>query len=559
MKKLLLLVIASTLLFASCSNRNVRLTLDDVASYIQERPDSAFAVLKTLPTEKLNTAALKAKFSLLNAMALDKNYIDTTDVAVILPALEYYTKKGSVDERMLSLYYYGRILYNGKEYNKAIVAYSQALEYGEQSADDRYKGLANMAMADTYATSYNTVEESHYVTEAEKYFRKLGDVKLMDAAICRKAMALAKSKKFTEAEELFLSVLNSPDSVIRQIALVNLACVQVEKTPMNAKSAIEYFNKVLKEGGSLNVSRYATYAYALHVAGFPQAAEQILASLDKLGPESKAKSFAWRSAIASASGDYKQALEYARLTWEYQDSLVVVTLTQSLEKARRDYAQQQAAAVKVEASNNYLKLSSIILGLILVILIVLVIYRSRLVKEKNERYRFAEIAYLAKRRLEETEGDKQTTLKQLSELRSKHAQLYKTVFEHLRDLCDAYNFSKKSTGSFDIVYNEVKKIVSGIIEDDAGQRKFEDLLNGICDDIMKNFRKDFPALLEEDYRFVSYLFAGFDTTSICLMFNISSAEAVYSKKYRIKKIIQKSTSEFKEKYLKMISQVIDIQ
>lgn len=93
MKKLLLLLITSILFFASCSNRNAGLTLDDVASYIQERPDSALAVLNKLPKDKLNTSALKARYSLLNAMALDKNYIDTTDVAVIMPALEYYKKR----------------------------------------------------------------------------------------------------------------------------------------------------------------------------------------------------------------------------------------------------------------------------------------------------------------------------------------------------------------------------------------------------------------------------------------------------------------------------------
>ncbi|HOE94215.1 MAG TPA: hypothetical protein PLU97_02320, partial [Candidatus Cryptobacteroides sp.] len=148
MKKLLLFLITSILFFASCSNRNAGLTLDDVASYIQERPDSALAVLNKLPKDKLNTAALKARYSLLNAMALDKNYIDTTDATVILPALEYYKKRGSADDKMLSLYYYGRILYNGEDYNKAIIAFSQALEYGNESEDDKYKGRINLAIAD---------------------------------------------------------------------------------------------------------------------------------------------------------------------------------------------------------------------------------------------------------------------------------------------------------------------------------------------------------------------------------------------------------------------------
>ena len=53
--------------------------LDDVESYIQERPDSALQILNKLDRKSLNTNKLRAKFSLLYSTALNKNYIDTTD------------------------------------------------------------------------------------------------------------------------------------------------------------------------------------------------------------------------------------------------------------------------------------------------------------------------------------------------------------------------------------------------------------------------------------------------------------------------------------------------
>ena len=60
----------------SCSNRNTAEMLKDIESYIQERPDSALVEIQSIDTTSLNTRELRAKYSLLHAMALDKNYIN---------------------------------------------------------------------------------------------------------------------------------------------------------------------------------------------------------------------------------------------------------------------------------------------------------------------------------------------------------------------------------------------------------------------------------------------------------------------------------------------------
>ena len=74
--------------------------LEDVDSYIQERPDSALAVLESMDTAAIVRPCDIAKYSLLHVMAIDKNYIDTTDLRLIEPAVEYYTKHGSKEDRM---------------------------------------------------------------------------------------------------------------------------------------------------------------------------------------------------------------------------------------------------------------------------------------------------------------------------------------------------------------------------------------------------------------------------------------------------------------------------
>ena len=59
------LVLCITCFTESCSSRKALFILDDVESYIQERPDSALNVLNELDRSLLGTNKVRAKFSLL--------------------------------------------------------------------------------------------------------------------------------------------------------------------------------------------------------------------------------------------------------------------------------------------------------------------------------------------------------------------------------------------------------------------------------------------------------------------------------------------------------------
>ena len=116
-------VFGAIALLASCSNRRTTATLNDVESYIASRPDSALATLRAIDTTTLTTRALKAHYALLHAMALDKNWIDTTDTGVIMPAVSYYSRHKSLDRRAKAYYYLGRIQQNAKQFDEAGVSF----------------------------------------------------------------------------------------------------------------------------------------------------------------------------------------------------------------------------------------------------------------------------------------------------------------------------------------------------------------------------------------------------------------------------------------------------
>ncbi len=82
-------------------------TLLDVESYIESRPDSALSVLKGINADSLSCASEKAKHSLLTAMALDKNYVDTTDFSVLQPAIDWYEHHGNPTDRLRTFFLSG--------------------------------------------------------------------------------------------------------------------------------------------------------------------------------------------------------------------------------------------------------------------------------------------------------------------------------------------------------------------------------------------------------------------------------------------------------------------
>ena len=143
----------------SCSNRDAAKMLNDIESYMQERPDSALAEIRSIDTTRLNTRELQAKYSLLHAMALDKNYIDTTDIRIIEPALSYYTHHGR--RRMLTHFYAGRIHENEQDYADALIFYNDALENASEQ-DYLYRGLINSYIANVYHHAYSFSEELQY-------------------------------------------------------------------------------------------------------------------------------------------------------------------------------------------------------------------------------------------------------------------------------------------------------------------------------------------------------------------------------------------------------------
>ena len=242
-------ILLAALFLASCASRQTASTLNDVETYIQERPDSALATIRALDTTTLTTRSLRAHYALLHAMALDKNWIDTTDVNVVMPAVEYYAKQGTADQKMKAYYYLGRIQQNGHDMNAAIISFTKAEASSVGSRDDGFIGLLSMVIAEVYKSAHYYDKEREFIERGMALFQKAQDTTHYNLSVGRLAMNYQEKKDWKMADSLYRRgiILAEQDSVAMRMFLAHYATMKVLQSEPDPQGAIDLLNRFYSE------------------------------------------------------------------------------------------------------------------------------------------------------------------------------------------------------------------------------------------------------------------------------------------------------------------------
>ena len=576
-----LILFSYSFILCSCAKDYTKILLDDVESFIQERPDSALAILSSFNEHAMNSPAHRGKFSLLYAMALDKNYIDTTDVQIIQPAIDYYCKKkGDYDYKLKALFYQGIAYYNRGEFEKAIVSFSQAEDIVSYTSDLLYVGLLYSRISDVYNRVHNAQDEYKYICLAEDAFIKAGAKRYYNSTYSRKGQALMNLQKYDEAEKIYIALLNdsSTTDIILRNTKEDYALLLLSKPNSEPQKALSLFEDVLADGNGLrNINLWAAYAFSLSACGRIPESESVFIQLYSTSADSSIIDI-WRSVAYENVGKYHEAYSLLQESLTYQDSLLNISLSQATSRAQRDFLALKNSQIQLADKNHQLRLYTVIVILSIFLFVLYLVYHKRNERLRRERVEMIDIAETMRMRLKESEegrflekinledavSSKETEIKSLKEkiaerdcvltqLRSEYAHMYKSQFKYLGDLCETYLLANEKKDSQRIVYEKVQEMIKNIGSDKVGQRRFEKMIDKSLDNLMRHFRDEFPKYSEEDYRFISYVFVGFDATTLCVIFNMPSVAAVYMKKSRIKKTISDSNAKYRRNYLEMMA------
>ena len=510
----------------SCQGLRTHKLLRDIESYIDNCPDSALAALRGIDTLSLCTARLRAEYSLLSAIAFDKNYIDTTDTKIIEPAVEYFSRVGEKDHLMKAYYYRGLMCDYSNDRDNAIKDYTLSWDLAQTSNENyKFKGQICSALSRVYSYNHNSNQELLFALKAEECFKKAGDdynVWIMQSII---PFCYGNTNKWDISDSLYNAFLGQDirDTAVYANAMMNAVKAKVRKTEPEPALACELFEKALSMGAKPSAGNLSVYAYALEQNGNKQVVNSLLPILNHL--KKTPKNFGvvnlWEYRIFKNRKEYEAALSSFENSVAAQDSMLIIILGQSLEKAQKDYYAEKASRLITET-----KLRNTIYAIVLIIVItLLVIVACQAVRRRKEWIKVVGEAECLRNDLALLEEDNARS--------DSNCSVYWSPAQR-----------NKHERTLRVAINAVKSI--------SEKDNLESTINSHFDGVITKLRSDLPNLSENTYRMICFFIIGFSGKTIAILMNVGVG-TVYTTKNRIKGKIQGLDSQYKKLYLELLS------
>lgn len=367
-----------------------RNTLSQVESYIENRPDSALAVLEQMEPSKLSGKSERARHALLFSIALDKNFVNKTDFEVLQPAIDYYENKGTATDKLRTYYYKGRIYQNQGNDALAMECFLNAIGNGEESDDIVTKARLYVAKGDIYHALMKWEKVCEANLKAANYFFQAGDFNNYINSTLKAASVYTQNGKYSEAAKCLAKCKEYIDIIPSELATVYYSefisyLIDIEDTA-RIKDAVSLYKLQIPD----DALDYGTLANAyLSLGNYSQALE----SIHKIDRSSDIRYYAILSGIQQRLGNHKAALDAYRIYNKITDSLNLAAFDQDTQFVEERHA-LELENIKERNLRNKIILLTI---LICVILIAKVIYirgelRSRAIRQAHaeqeaERYR----------------------------------------------------------------------------------------------------------------------------------------------------------------------------
>lgn len=390
-------------ILAACgpsSKQRVAATLDDVETYINDRPDSALVVLEGVDSTALSTRALRAQYSLLHTMALDKCYKDITAPGLLDPAVAWYENHGTADEKMKTLFYQGRIAQEKKEWNNAAVRYYQAEGYADEAQDRHAAGLLYEAMSSIYNFVHNTEKEQEYVEKALRTYKQASDP-FYESALGDLAIVYHSRQEWAKADSLYQEAIAHSKEYPHSLAIYlsnygRMKVLQPEEDPVGALAVL---NQKRQISGSLTPEEAGAYAYALVLCGRHREAKEILDQLAQLTTASLGSVEAWICRCALATGDYQRAYESQRKARLWEESELRRILSDPVSGAITEYQEM----LSIQRRMQYKVRLSVLVIILLVLCFAFALVYIRKNKLEADKSRMLEICSILEKEASEHE------------------------------------------------------------------------------------------------------------------------------------------------------------
>lgn len=356
--------------------------LDLAESLMDSRSDSALSILNAVNVETLDANKDKARYALLKSMALDKNYIDTTSFDVLQPAIDYFLRKGTADEKLKTYYYQGRIYQNRENNDSAMQSFMRGREYCGQASDTMTMANLLVAQGTILYTTYKFDDFIKVNLEAAELYRESGrpDYEILSIANVLDGSILNGDQNLADSiMSIAQDKISKDPKLSYAITPYILSYVIKFGTKEDISSILGYYNPIDSIDDATKMSVAMAYCKIGDVANAKRVWNKI-----SYTPEvcRSLKYLSIKPVILEQSQDFAEALEAYQQFATTVDSIHQNIFSHDLLFAKERHDMEKSNLLKLQKRDRLIWFS-LCITFVLLIIAGYIYYRYRLSKAKN--------------------------------------------------------------------------------------------------------------------------------------------------------------------------------
>ena len=528
MKKLLYVFLLFALCVVGCSRKvDSRLVLAD--SLVENRPDSAYVILRSVNPDSLSGGENRALYSLLMSQAMYKCNVRAKNDSLINIAVDYYKSTDNRANYARSLLFKGAVLYEMGEKEEALRFYKQAESVADTSNYD-FIGYVNLRMAEVYTYSY--IQNQEHIPKFRKAlsnYKKSGNTKYQLS--CLSGLSSCFRVHNMDSAYYYMDVMANlartvGDSVKLYMALATKARAYESENKDREAIAIGRPVSRFQEKIPLvaNVDYDLCRAYAK--IGNLDSALFFFRKLptENLSDRDRLQRLMAETEIALAQNDYKSAFYYNDHSSKLADTIIENARQMELFETEKRFDSQQlllqTVSLKREKTFAYF-----IVAVIAVILLFGWIYWLKRKAKLREQQLLIEQLQTVVSTSRNIINDKSQDAMMLQGILSQ-------VIDNIRYFIDLSHRYNQQPGIF---FNKFKERIKKTRLPDDFWKDFQYFVNSKYGNILSRLKERCPDLSDDELHIVGLMCCGYSYIEIAICMGYTNPNYVSTKKLRISK------------------------
>lgn len=496
MKQYIAIIILALCMVACGRDSKHREMLMQVESFMEERPDSALIVLKSIDIE-------------------DDEY-----------------------GQMLMHYVQGRLQQEEEDYPASIISMFNAEKTAKKHGASDILGLIYYSLSDTYKSLYNPIEQQNYAQLAYNHFILSGDTCHIYLGMETLAEANYDNRNYDKSASLAQQMVThekavpNPKIKIKGLRLLSSSYIKMQKYE-EAKTTL---HKLKKQADSLTNQDYRNLCLAYIKLGDLDSANVYR----KFAQTSEQKSL-WVVVKDPQTGEPIANIFDLEDKTTAIDTLSQKIVNQNIAQTIANYHAYEQNLQEVELRNEKMSKMVIVTVALLLLVFSFLWYRLHLKAHRKEMEMKMMEAENIRHILKVTKED-------ASAMQQSVNQLFEQKFKSIDELCNTYYVYQGSQNERTKIYNNVIGLISNLSKDKKTIAELEAFVNTYKNNLMADFRAEYPMLKDEDYLLFLYIVVDFSARAISILIG-ESLPVVYNRKSSLKRKISQGESIMKERFL----------